>query len=210
MLKYDNLVEKLDEQVESILPRQVIDLSRDDYGGFVSDGIAAPTSVSTVPTLGHAYLLEGGKYYLSEEILTRILSGATFGRKIRRESGCFDLITTNFDSSPDTGFLVKAIAPVVRAARKAATYDDKGAEQIAETLGEIIQIAVPGMVAGGFHTPNHRWVLVGALSQALELFPDLDAWILWNNTSLRPLISMPMVNTSSGAQVSTMLFAIVL
>lgn len=40
MLKYDNLVEKLDEQVESILPRQVIDLSRDDYGGFVSDGIA--------------------------------------------------------------------------------------------------------------------------------------------------------------------------
>ena len=174
MLKYENLMEKLDEQIESILPCQRVDLNRDDYGGFVIDGVATPTSVSMVSTLGHAYLLEGGKYYQSEDILTRILAAATFGRKIRRESGCFDLITTNFDSSPDTGFLVKAIAPVVRAARKATTYGDKGAEKIVEALGEIIQTAVPGMVAGGFHTPNHRWVLVGALSQALELFPDLD------------------------------------
>ena len=174
MLQYAALLEKLDEQVEAILPCQIMDLSREDYGGFVSDGVAAPTSVSTVSTLGYAYLLEGGKYYQSAEILMRILAGTAFGRKIRRESGCFDLITTNFDSSPDTGFLVKAIAPVVRAARKAATEGDKGAGQVDEALGEIIQTAVPGMVVGGFHTPNHRWVLVAALSQALELFPDLD------------------------------------
>jgi hypothetical protein len=173
-MKYEALLKKLSEQVEAILPRQVMDLSREDYGGFVSDGVAAPTSVSTVSSLGHAYLLEGGKYYQSEEILMRILAGTAFGRKTRRESGCFDLITTNFDSSPDTGFLVKGIAPVVRAARKAAADGDEGAGKIAEALGEIIQTAVPGMVAGGFHTPNHRWVLVAALSQALELFPELD------------------------------------
>ena len=174
MLKYENLVEKLGERVESILPCQIMDPSRDDYGGFFIDGVATPTSVNMVAPLGHAYLLKGGKYYQNEEILKRILAIATFGRKIRRESGCFDLITTNFDSSPDTGFLVMAIAPVVRAARQAKTYGDKGAEKIVEELGEIIQTAVPGMITGGFHTPNHRWVLVGALSQALELFPNLD------------------------------------
>ncbi|MEE3193704.1 MAG: hypothetical protein VX289_04215, partial [Candidatus Poribacteria bacterium] len=66
MLKYENLIEKLDEQIESILPCQRVDLNRDDYGGFVIDGVATPTSVSMVSTLGHAYLLEGGKYYQSE------------------------------------------------------------------------------------------------------------------------------------------------
>lgn len=171
MLKYEVLLENLNEQIETMLPRQIMDAGREDYGGFVSDGIAGATNVSAVSTLGYAYLLEGGRYYQSEEILARILAGAAFARKIRRASGCFDLITTNFDSSPDTGFLVEGLAPVVRAARKAK---DDGAEQIAEVLGEIIQTAVPGMVAGGFHTPNHRWVLVAALSQALELFPNLD------------------------------------
>ena len=33
---------------------------------------------------------------------------------------------------------------------------------------------MPGMLKGGFHTPNHRWVLSAALSLSLELFPDMD------------------------------------
>jgi hypothetical protein len=171
MIRYEDVVQKLDDQIPGIFPRQVMDEAREDYGGFVSDGVAAPNSVSTLSTLGYAYLLPESKFYQSDEILARIIAGTQFGRKARRESGCYDLITTNFDSSPDTGFLVGAIAPVVRAARK---MDTDGARQIAQSLGEIIQTAVPGMVAGGFHTPNHRWVLVAALSMALELFPDLD------------------------------------
>ena len=171
MLKYESLLDKLNEQTEALLPRQVMDARRADYGGFVSEGIAGASNVSAVTTLGYAYLLEGGRYYRSEAILTRILAGATFARNVRRESGCYDLVTTNFDSSPDTGFIVMALAPVVRAARKA---EDEGAGQIAESLGEMIQTGVPGMIAGGFHTPNHRWVLVAALSLALELFPELE------------------------------------
>ena len=79
--------------------------------GLSAMGLPGATNVSAVSTLGYAYLLEGGRYYQSEEILARILAGAAFARKIRRESGCFDLITTNFDSSPDTGFLVEGLAP---------------------------------------------------------------------------------------------------
>ena len=110
MLKYESLLDKLNEQTEALLSRQVMDARRADYGGFVSEGIAGASNVSAVTTLGYAYLLEGGRYYRSEAILTRILAGATFARNVRRESGCYDLVTTNFDSSPDTGFIVMALA----------------------------------------------------------------------------------------------------
>ena len=175
MLTYEALIGKLDAQVDGLLPRQVLDRSRPDYGGFLSEGTAGGTNIGTVSLLGYAYLLEGGRHYRSGEVLERILAGAEFGRHIRRPSGCFDLITTNFDSAPDTGFQVQTISPVVKAARRAAAGGDAGAGEIAEALGEIVRTAVPGMTAGGFHTPNHRWVLVSALSQARTLFPDVDA-----------------------------------
>ena len=173
MLTYDALMARLDGQIAALLPRQVMDRGRPDCGGFVSDGMAGASNVSSVTSLGYAYLLEGSRFYRSEEILERILMGAEFGRKARRASGRFDLITTNFDSSPDTAFLVKALSPVVKAARKGSASGDSGAGEMAEALGEIVRTGAPGMVSGGFHTPNHRWVLVAALSQALELFPDL-------------------------------------
>ena len=164
MLTYDALLPLLDARVASILPRQVLDRSRLDYGGFVEDGVAGGTGVGHVVPLCYAYLLEGSAHYRSTEILERILLGAEFGRRVRRDSGRFDLVVTNFDSAPDTGFLVQSMAPVVEAAREIA--DDAGAGEIAEALGELIRTATPGMADGGFHTPNHRWVLVSALAQA--------------------------------------------
>ncbi len=174
MLTYNALLPLLDAQVDALLPQQVLDRSRPDCGGFVSQGMAGGTGVSSAASLGYAYLLEGSRHYRSSELLKRILLAAEFGRRVRRESGRFDLVITNFDSAPDTGFLVKVIAPVVKAAREAAAVGDAGAGEMAEALGEIVRTAAPGMASGGFHTPNHRWVLVAALSQALELFPDLD------------------------------------
>ncbi len=172
MLTYESLLPLLDARVASILSTQVLDRSQTDFGGFVSEGVAGGTGVGQVVALGYAYLLEGSAHFRSAEVLERILLGAEFGRRIRRESGLFDLVATNFDSAPDTGFLVQLMSPVVVAAREAA--HDEGAAEIAEALGELIRTATPGMAEGGFHTPNHRWVLVSALAQARVLFPDLD------------------------------------
>jgi len=58
MVKYETLVRMLDDQVPAILSRQVLNAQRPDYGGFVTDGIAHPTSVSTLSTLGYAYVLK--------------------------------------------------------------------------------------------------------------------------------------------------------
>ena len=46
--------------------------------------------------------------------------------------------------------------------------------RLLDKIEQFIRRAVPGMMDGGFHTPNHRWVIAAALSQAARLFPDLD------------------------------------
>ena len=174
MIAYEPLVGELDQQVSGVLTRQVLDAENPYCGGFMDgDRLVGSQSISAVASLGYAYLLAESRHYRSEELLQRILLAAEFARRHRNPSGCFDLLTTNFDSAPDTGFVVQAIAPVVFAARQQAA-DDEGAAEIADALGELIQTAAPGMVAGGFHTPNHRWVLVAALAQAQALYPALD------------------------------------
>ena len=174
MIAYAPLVGELDQQVEGVLTRQVLDAESPYCGGFMDgDRLVGSQSISAVASLGYAYLLAESRHYRSEVLLERILLAAEFARRHRRPSGCFDLLITNFDSAPDTGFVVQAIAPVVFAARQQAA-DDEGAAAIAEALGELIRTGAPGMVAGGFHTPNHRWVLVAALAQAQALYPELE------------------------------------
>ena len=99
------------------------------------DRLVGSQSISAVASLGYAYLLPESRHYRSEELLQRILLAAEFARRHRNPSGCFDLLTTNFDSAPDTGFVVQAIAPVVFAARQ-QTADDEGAAEISRTLWE--------------------------------------------------------------------------
>ena len=174
MIAYEPLVGELDQQVAGVLTRQVLDAENPYCGGFMDgDRLVGSQSISAVASLGYAYLMPESRHYRSEELVQRILLAAAFARRQRNPSGCFDLLTTNFDSAPDTGFVVQAIAPVVLAARQQAA-DDAGAAAIAEALGELIQTGAPGMVAGGFHTPNHRWVLVAALAQAQALYPSLE------------------------------------
>jgi len=174
MFTYERCLPLLDAGAEATLNRQVTDTSDARRGGFIHDGVDGGNGVSSLATLGYAYLLDGTARQGSDEIVDRIKLGAEWSRKVRRPSGNYDLVTTNFDSSPDTGFAVNVLSPVVKAARAAAADGDSGAGVIVEEIGEIIQAAVPGMVSGGFHTPNHRWVLVSALSQAFDLFPDLE------------------------------------
>ena len=150
MLKYEDLLAVLDFRVEGLKIRQVQESGRPDCGGFVNpeDGTAG---LGGVAVLGYAYLLEESRYFLNDELRQRILLAAGFGRRTRRPSGRFDLLITNFDSAPDTAFLVQSLAPVVQMGRRTR---DEGATQVAAALGELICAAVPGMISGGFHTPQ--------------------------------------------------------
>ena len=171
-ISYTTLLSHLDAQVESILPNQVVEKTRTDRGGFVNtaDGVAGSAQFGCAQALGYAWLCEGSRYFGDSEILDRLALASNFAKKIRRPSGRFDLISTNWDCGPYTAFVVQALSPMIAAARQSSLPE---AEQIEQQWSDIIRMAVPGMIAGGFHTPNHRWVLTSALSQALALYPDL-------------------------------------
>jgi hypothetical protein len=176
---YRRMVAAFDQGVPGLVSRQIDDAQHPHDGGFLgADGLAGTNQVSSAATYGYAYLLPASCHFGDQSLVGRIERVAAWGRRCRTAGGRFDLLATNFDSSPDTGFTIQALAPVVRAARRAAADGDIGAGRIEEALGELILTAAPGMVEGGFHTPNHRWVLVSALSMSVELFPQLTEQVM--------------------------------
>jgi hypothetical protein len=105
----------------------------------------------------------------TETLLNRMNLTADYLLRAQRSSGLIDLRSTNYDSPPDTAFAVQLLCALIELGR--------GQSVLAEVLGKVetfIRRAAPGIMTGGFHTPNHRWVIVGALAQTGALFPDID------------------------------------
>ena len=172
MIRYEDIISQLDHNIQRLLAKQITDPNSLNRGGFMDkDGLVGPNSVSSATMLCYGYLLEESRFFRNNQLLKSILEAGEFGRRTRRPSGNFDLLTTNFDSSPDTAFVVKSLAPAIKLAN---SQEDEGAQQIASSLGELIITGSKGIIRGGFHTPNHRWVILAALSMTQQLYPDLQ------------------------------------
>jgi hypothetical protein len=109
----------------------------------------------------------------ADELLQRAHLMIDYILRARRPSGLIDLRSTNYDSSPDTGFAVQQLATALELARERGRQDAEWTA-LAAKIERFIRDAAAGMRIGGFHTPNHRWVIASALAQAVALFPDLD------------------------------------
>ena len=126
MLQFDRMVACLDQQVERVMRDQVTQEGRQDQGGFVGDdGLANPSGVSAAACLGYAYLLEESAFYGDGVLLERLRLAAAFGRRVRRPSGCFDLLVSNFDSAPDTAFTVQTLAPDRKSTRLNSSHSQQ-------------------------------------------------------------------------------------
>lgn len=152
---------------------QIEDPTHPDDGAIYNRdwGIAEP-KITGKFLIGCGYLALAGTLP-DERLVEQADRAAAYLLRARRPSGLIDLISVNIDSGPDTAFTVQELCTILELARQRPVAAPAW-HPFLHKLETFVREAVPAMMSGGFHTPNHRWVIVAALVQAQALFPDLD------------------------------------
>lgn len=172
---YEIILKETEANVENLLANLVTDKNSKDYGGIINrvDKMIHPgTVIGSLLTILPHYVNTDSKYYNRDDIYNSVLIILDYIKKIQRPDGNFDLLISNFYSAPDTGFITQSLAYSYRIVEK-YNHNEK-CEKIRTELYEIIKKAGHGMVTGGFHTPNHRWVISAALAMAYNITGEVS------------------------------------
>jgi hypothetical protein len=174
-----DVVARNDAAVEALLRTQVTDAGS-AHRGSVPDQLglhSAGSAGNVAETMTASFVDSRSRYRGDGVLLDRIRLAAGFLERAQSPQGNIDLLTTNFNSPPDTGFVVHGVATAARIAQL------HGVPAIVQALQPFLVKAGGAMAEGGVHTPNHRWVVSSALAQINELFPDphfvrrIDQWL---------------------------------
>lgn len=172
---YEEIINKADECADKFLADQVVDEKRPDFGGLFMKNEGYTTACHTETTklaavLGCCYFSNNSKYYNDDNIKNKLVYALDFIKRQIRDSGLIDLRCNNYDSPPDTAFMINQLAYPAYMAKKS---DLEFAKDIYLRIIDIIIPCAKSVAEGGFHTPNHRWVVCSALAQVMDLEPDL-------------------------------------
>ncbi|MBD2846520.1 hypothetical protein IDH44_15070 [Paenibacillus sp. IB182496] len=113
------------------------------------------------------YLDPESAYSGSPELLPDLEEAAQGLLDTQLASGCVSLMDCNIDSPPDTAFAVHRVALQYEAISR---LGDDRLRTTGEALRQFMSRAAPCLLEGGVHTPNHRWVMCGALARMEAVF----------------------------------------
>ena len=167
---YRYVLNSVENRVIGLLNRQIQDKQSPQQGGIAHALYAYVNPIETIgslKTLVPLYFNRDSQFHRNDKILKAAYRILTFLEKVQRPDGTFDGITTNFFSAPDTAFCMHVFADVYR-----ITKQHEKSTRLAEGLLPLIRKAAGGIMEGGFHTPNHRWVVASALMQAFSIVGD--------------------------------------
>lgn len=171
-----------DEQIPKLLAQQETRAGHRWLGSLANEhGI--PTVAGTngfVAALAAAACAPGSSYFGSAALAAPMLAALRYMLAAQHADGTVDYYATNFHSTPDLAFILEGSCPayaLLRASPVAAFAP------VAAEFAAFIQRGGEALVAGGVHTPNHRWVVCAALAWVNSLFPDpryvarIDQWL---------------------------------
>lgn len=171
-----------DQQLPNFKKLKVTDSKHKYVGGYIDD-VEIPNPHTTSGFIAKACMLmscQESAFFQSKEVLKDVEAAAKAMLKFQHSDGTIDLLATNFHSTPDTAFVLENIFPAYKFLKQSNT---KGSENTLELLQKFLKNAGEGLIVGGIHTPNHRWVVSAALTKLNELFPDkryiarIDQWL---------------------------------
>ncbi|WP_321166478.1 hypothetical protein [Paenibacillus sp. Soil766] len=169
---YKRLVNLNDELTETTLLGQILDPQSKYYGGIVDEtGIARANHMSTPRMIAgwvSALVNPDSRYYQDSLLLNALDKAVAFMLNRQHADGTVSLGSTNYNSPPDTAFVVGGVTQMYQLLNKHSWAD---LEPVTAKLKLFLERTIPAMLTGGCHTPNHRWVLTAALCLLYEIFP---------------------------------------
>lgn len=168
------LLNVMEAHWRKIKDSQILDPASYWHGAFTENGNGKPyeglANIDAMLSLTVSLYAHPDSAYYRDAGLLRTIRGQTgFLLRAQLPSGCISLHNCNIDSPPDTGFAVHLTSLSLHVLEK---MDDPAAQESCTELRLFLQRTIPGLLVGGIHTPNHRWVLCGALALLYELFGD--------------------------------------
>ncbi|MCC5829513.1 MAG: hypothetical protein JJU36_08695 [Phycisphaeraceae bacterium] len=166
----NELAARLEQALDRKLARQHLDAASPDHGGIAHERFGWVN-------IGHG---AAGSPLFAGWLLVMLgrKSDASWIRRLdliidllltrRRPGGLADNPDCNIESAPDTAFNVQMLGALLTLERRRPIRHPSWAGARRKLERYIRQVAEP-MAEGGFHTPNHRWVLGSALAMVLEL-----------------------------------------
>lgn len=182
----DELVRELvrlnDTGIPALLAKQERRAGHRWLGGQVNEyGLHVPNATAGfVSALACAAAAPTSRYHGTAELDEPLRLAARYLLAAQHDDGTVDYYATNFRSPPDMAFILEVLCPayvLLRRSERAAV------RAVGEEIGRFIVRGADGLVTGGVHTPNHRWVVCAALASAHALFPQkryvarIDQWL---------------------------------
>lgn len=167
---YEKMVQDADKRVLRALRLQNMEVGNPQYGGFMEeDGIyRAKSTIYKLSNLATAYLNKDCEYYHDPVVFERIAAATDYVRHVQHENGLFDHVTCNFFSVPETALCIRKLLPLLQYLRNhAETAEEK---EIRMRVEVILQSGADGLLEGGFHTQDRRWIIASVLAACGRLF----------------------------------------
>ncbi|TBL81536.1 hypothetical protein [Paenibacillus thalictri] len=163
---YSRIVRITEQFVPFILKYQCLDAHSREYGGNVSP----PKAFSEPNTSAHCADVLLSLYYNTDSVYCgkpELLASARLYLdnllREQHEDGTIDLKETNFHDATSVAFSVQVLGYTYKLVEKYSRHNEQE-QDIRGMLLQFFRQSAKGMVEGGFHTPNHRWVMASALS----------------------------------------------
>ena len=154
-----------DRYAAYLLKLQVRDQNSRDFGGILTPekGFAEPaSSAGGANVFLTAYSSPLSIFYQQEPMLRAARLCAEHLLSRQHEDGTLDLMETNFHDATCNAFCVQVAAYTHRMMKQYSRHTETE-EHVLNMLLTFLQKSAGAMLTGGFHTPNHRWVLASAL-----------------------------------------------